>query len=606
MLNRAPSLLQRAWATTLGWLGLGNRNRTDNRASSPDASAGLHVGTRFDSDTPIEPAGERLSQRAYLEALADDRGQVAAGESSPTDPPTDPVANVPPREPIVPPTAYDYARAARDLAASPLTTLLARTYGHLGLFSYFQSDVARTLHERLCHASADEWLHVASSRTEIDLRDLANIGEPGTTEHRALLHAATLAHDGRVRQAAVQGLAALADADSLPCLVLRLADWVPAIRREAAMACASLLRKTPTDRLLALLTRYSHWLAVRTHAEVRAFHAGLLHELFVGRATAVHAALLDRTLPHRALLVRTWLFHAAPAPALLHELVRDPDATVRCTVALFAARTAAELDAPTIERLLQDRSPAVLTAFVTGLDEDSVRRHADALQSLCRSRRARVRAIARWQLARIGWQAAPTCRLQLVADATPPVGTVLCLGECGTAADRDLLQPLLTHADAGLRAAALTALSRLEPNAWWHHAVRWLASTQPVERAAALALLRRADRWRWAAAVRALAGGDDAITSAMAWRALNSRSIRAGWEVVPDLLGAIVAGHDVEANHARLRSWWEHNVVRGWLPMDGPTRTALGTIWPRWLAAAPAAALAPLFTQWIERELRAS
>ena len=75
MLTTARSLLQRTWATTLGWLGLGNRGRTGNRPTSSDASTGLHAGERFDSDEPIEPAGERLSQGAYLEVLADDRSE---------------------------------------------------------------------------------------------------------------------------------------------------------------------------------------------------------------------------------------------------------------------------------------------------------------------------------------------------------------------------------------------------------------------------------------------------------------------------------------------------------------------------------------------------
>lgn len=76
MLTTARSLLQYTWATTLRWLGLGNGSRTDNRrSSSPNASTGVNVGARFDSDDPIETAGERLSQGAYLEVLAEDRSE---------------------------------------------------------------------------------------------------------------------------------------------------------------------------------------------------------------------------------------------------------------------------------------------------------------------------------------------------------------------------------------------------------------------------------------------------------------------------------------------------------------------------------------------------
>ncbi len=71
--------LKQALADAIRRVGLGEwitilRHGQPVARLGPPNEAGLHVGSRFDSEARIAPFGRRLTGGAYLEVLADDRG----------------------------------------------------------------------------------------------------------------------------------------------------------------------------------------------------------------------------------------------------------------------------------------------------------------------------------------------------------------------------------------------------------------------------------------------------------------------------------------------------------------------------------------------------
>ncbi|WP_370364359.1 hypothetical protein [Catenulispora sp. GP43] len=265
--------------------------------------------------------------------------------------------------------------------------------------------------------------------------------------------------DGRVRERAVDVLAASSSLAAVPVLVLRAADWVPQVRDKAREAIAGLLAADPDGAVLstaapmalALAGRLDgRWLADVVADRLAADPAGPIVDRLLGSSD-----IKLRRMAHQVLL--------DAGKFSLEQAVRialtDRDVVIRSRCAERASRLAVDASAaPTMRRLVASRTPTVRVEALIALDcLDDV----ESLRAVLSDSSALVRGTARFYLRRRGvTEFADVHRRLIEADAVTP-GAVAGLAEVGTGADAELLLPLLSHARARVRVETLRALIKL-------------------------------------------------------------------------------------------------------------------------------------------------
>ncbi len=263
--------------------------------------------------------------------------------------------------------------------------------------------------------------------------------------------------DGRLREAAVEGLAGSGGPLPAAALTLRTVDWVPAIRRKAA---AAVLARGAPDEVAAVVR-----LLLRLEGRRRA--GGLLaayREVLSGPAhrRAVRALAADSDPPARRFGVELALDLGDYVHGdLLRTALHDHDQVCR----RLCAQRLLDLDPGQAGRLLRAGGAGVRELAVAALPADVP---AARLVPLLADRARMVRAQARWQLYQRGEPPADVYRRQLVKALrvqAPPsallAGLATGLGECGDAADTELLARLLGREPAVVRRAAARAVGRL-------------------------------------------------------------------------------------------------------------------------------------------------
>jgi len=322
----------------------------------------------------------------------------------------------------------------------------------------------------------------------------------GCGEHAvSVLGLASFHPSGYVREAAVRELATFQRSGELPYLLIRLNDWVEPVRDAAYEAVQARLVPAYAPNFVRSL-----WLVERLERCGRADHealVGRVHGLLTGPAgrPALRAALTtdDRWLRrscYRFLLDTP----AKDGPEIIRMAVRDEDATIR----LRAIRAAGVvLDAGGLREILGQvgRDPFMpVRREVLGL---WLRHFPEAAESALRDAlldsSPALRQTARHDLKARGAGEFGEFYLSALADSR---GSRLRpalhgLAETGSEADAARVESFLSHPAPGVRRAAVTALSRLNPEAYIPVFVQALEDDSPgVSRAARLALAPRAAR----------------------------------------------------------------------------------------------------------------
>ncbi|MDJ1138379.1 hypothetical protein [Streptomyces iconiensis] len=261
--------------------------------------------------------------------------------------------------------------------------------------------------------------------------------------------------DGRVREAALR---AGVGAGLLPLVVVRGADWAGAVR-EAARA---VLARTPTDALAEV-----------AHVVLRIgerAHGGHAVRLLKERLGTAEADTRRRVLTHPAREVRRWGFQQAvdngwlSPDELAAAAVREDDVLVQtlCAEAALGEDAGNAVPRGPLDLLLTARAARVRAVAVTALRRAGTPEKGAAWLD---DRSAAVRECAQWAVRVSGGD--PAAHYRDAVSAGPgrvPRGAVAGLGECGaggSAADAELVTPFLADDSAGVRAAAVGALSAL-------------------------------------------------------------------------------------------------------------------------------------------------
>ncbi|MCZ9340930.1 hypothetical protein NGM37_24520, partial [Streptomyces sp. TRM76130] len=141
----------------------------------------------------------------------------------------------------------------------------------------------------------------------------------------------------------------------------------------------------------------------------------------------------------------------------------DQDTVVQdlCATAALTALGDEDVHEGVLAPLLFARNPRVRSAGVTALRRAGRSKQAELFLS---DRSALVRACARYVVRQQGGDPVAWYRERCTAPGDPelPPGAVIGLAECGNRADAGLLQPLLAHPAAGVRARAVAGLRALD------------------------------------------------------------------------------------------------------------------------------------------------
>lgn len=433
--------------------------------------------------------------------------------------------------------------------------------------------------------SEEEWLELACLRSSWNTGDLLRIETAPPAVQQALLACASLSRNGRVREAAVGMAGELADPAALRWLLPRLVDWVPEIRIVALAVAERLLAQVDAVHRFELCRRHARWLISQEREETKRFVRGLADALCTEGRELVRAFVLSQpsgTSP----FVRLLLANEQVDVPLLAALVRAPDRTVRQLVATRLAHHAAELDEATVDFLLGAAGPEARSRFLADLSSAQAARYEPRLRAACGSRHRRVRTQARWHLSRLGVDVPAFVSQQLATvPANEVAGWLLALGECGDPARRAEVEAWLEAPDRRLRRLALTALQRSVGDAMWDVAVAWLAEGGEAEARTAARLLRRMRRSLWLEAVRGLARASDAVVRERAHDLLTRDVGALGWQVVPDLLAALLAGHRPTTTWRRFDDALRNQKAACWASTNPSTRHSLREVWQAWRAA---------------------
>jgi hypothetical protein len=280
-----------------------------------------------------------------------------------------------------------------------------------------------------------------------------SIVDVSVTRGPAELVVAACHNNGFVRAAAVDRISHEPLDVYAPVLALRVSDWVPEIRERAKVICRSWLTSTPVQALLALAPmafalerrQYGGWLADLLRTALRT--GGL--ELLAAALSAPDWRI--RRVAYLTALVANRL----DLDQIVHGALKDADLPIRLACAEAAFQHArANGDHDVLRRLATSRT--------AGIRADAIHRLAEsgdlepALAGLL-DRSTVVRTLSQVVARRAGADPTPLYRDGLAESPVAIAG----LGETGTAADRELLWPFVSHPEDRYRAEAVRALRRL-------------------------------------------------------------------------------------------------------------------------------------------------
>jgi len=298
----------------------------------------------------------------------------------------------------------------------------------------------------LDHLVRRGWWHTALPMSIVDV---------AATRDPAELVVAACHNDGYVRAAALDRIQREPMDTYAPVLVLRASDWVPQVRERARFICRSWLNSSPVQALLAL--------APMAFALERRYNGGWLSDLLRTSLRTGTPELLAAVLAAPDWRIRRVAYLTALATdrldpdQIMHGALKDADLPIRlaCAEAAFQhARANGDLDIP--RRLATSRTAGIRADAIHRLTESGDLE--PALAGLL-DRSPVVRALSQTVARRAGADPAQLYRDRL-AESPIPVA-VAGLGETGTATDRDLLWPFVSHPEDRYRAEAVRALRRL-------------------------------------------------------------------------------------------------------------------------------------------------
>jgi HEAT repeat protein len=337
-----------------------------------------------------------------------------------------------------------------------------------------RAEVTPVIYDLLTQIRADDYADLdekvrGSWRLEEDFRkinakELAKLVGPGLSG-TLLIQMSTMHPNGYVREEAVKRIGLIKDGSELPYLLVRLNDWVPAVRRITLDAIIARLVPAYASHFLDNLV-----LVIRLESAHRNDHKNCLEKIYgLLQAPSVSdqliAALNDADKRVRRKCLDLLLAGTGNDLDKALESAWSSTDTVLRTRALNHIASLPPSPRVRLQLLSAFRDPfftirrEALRYLLKLFPEESRDRLAQALFDPSAS----VRASARFHLRELGVRnIADIYRRALGGASEPKLYTVLSgLAEIGNGEDFKLIQPFLTHARASVRKAAVRGVARL-------------------------------------------------------------------------------------------------------------------------------------------------
>jgi HEAT repeat protein len=366
------------------------------------------------------------------------------------------------------PALLDEIAASKELAAFPYLVRIWLESNELA------NDSLRAMSQLLATASAEEvleledelrrtwnWVFPAGWRrmqpSDV-LRLLKGVESPTTALGVLSWHP-----NGRVREQAVRQLDLIRDGSEVPYLLIRLNDWVEAVRREARQSVLERL----THGQAALFFEHLY-LVVRLIDCHRDDHSVVVTRVLQELTASKAEAKLTEALNSHSRYVRRTCYRLAMAIEGSHRSIivryclRSGDAVLR----LWASRDARQvLSVDELKRAVQvmscDGFMPVRREALSILKEQFPDRALAALKEALLESGVSMREFARFHLRKLGIGNTVAFYRDAVMAGRKFPSAIAGLGEVGTAEDAELLIPFMRARSASVRAAATRAVGAL-------------------------------------------------------------------------------------------------------------------------------------------------
>lgn len=313
--------------------------------------------------------------------------------------------------------------------------------------------------------------------------DVERLAQLAASSGPAALGVASMHSSGWVRGASVQRLAEIRSGREVPFLLMRLADWVPAVRSVAQEAMNERLSKAAAGdaQLAQVLVRH---LQMADAMAARDLPASFLRDAIrmllasTASAEAVHEGLSSSNLHHRRRCYRISLEHGLVEPfELLSRALIDGDAGLhQWAVQTILPRLDGERRQDALRAMLRDRVAQVRKVAVAGIGQGLSIPERDGLVRALHDPSAGVREEARFQLGRLGPFDAGAHYRAALDNAEPGAlpGVLLGLADVGAKDDGARLLPFLSHPARSVREAAVIAAGKIAFEALYDRLARLL------------------------------------------------------------------------------------------------------------------------------------
>ena len=281
--------------------------------------------------------------------------------------------------------------------------------------------------------------------------------------------AADIGHyDGHVREAALKRAAELRSPDLLPCIVDRLNDWVPQVRRRAAGLVLDWLPMLSADAALRLLGAVQH-----LRAAGRADHSAWLRAFELAVVAHVGADRLAAEIAGPNTVTARTCFRLLEEHGLADAATRVRLGLLNGTDIVLAHKAAEALvrldpgDRETLGRFaLRSHFGMVRASALRSLLSDGTETHRALAIDMLADPNSWVRLVANSWLERHGIDSAPVFVARLQAPESSITVLRACLmglAETGKREHVDLVQRMTAHPSARVRLHAFSAWRQLAP-----------------------------------------------------------------------------------------------------------------------------------------------
>jgi len=407
--------------------------------------------------------------------------------------------------------------------------------------------------------------------TREDVGNAAEVTGPAAIH---LLGLASLNSSGYVREAAVKQLAATGSSAALPYVLLRLPDWVKQVRSAAQEALDTLLGPESAADIIKYYPIIEHLQRVERVdlSSVRKRTTDIL--LSSGGRPAVLAALDSSDGKQRRFVYRLLEPHLEEMPDVLDKSIGDASVAVRIWALRNAMRGNHEKIVARLRSFVSDRDSRVRTMALRVVAQGYWDEFETELRNAMFDIGGNVRWAAAYYLRKNGeTDLAGVCRRKLAESDIPPPGLLLGLSETGTPEDFELVEPYAKHARTKLRAAAISALGRLDKEKAAPYALQGLRDNSGKVRRAATAVLGKCAPGTHLSEIREVIreGSPKVKTSALQLLAGAGR-----WNVLADILEAVIdRNEDVAWAGWKALSRWSAEVWHAASPEDVARAKAL-------------------------------